>query len=268
MNRGRRVLEEDEYLDQLEKIIVRDYYPNQSCQTNDKDKKFTIKEFMNSYTSEDDHSFNKIQRKEIQKQKERILEEEELINNKQKRLNSFKHRSRNQLMFPIDLQTSNDICKVQESNEQQLKLNNGINDISSGGFSSFNAGSNSNIDNAITKSINEEGIQIVPSNTRFHAKKVIYPLIQDEEVFHSNQYRPYLLENDNDGITLITTRSSKTNRSTKSIRSSKSQSSSQSMHSVKSRMKRLTPAARSLARKFVSKGQGTPSNFFGGKKTL
>lgn len=100
---NREVLEEDEYLDKLEKVIIRDYYPHleqideeseeEGEESTDKrllpKKKLSITEFIRKYVSEDDKSFGDIMEKErlgfIAKHYDmfHFLHEKNVIQNKQ-----------------------------------------------------------------------------------------------------------------------------------------------------------------------------------------
>ena len=100
------VLPEDEYMERLGSIIERDFFPDLTSERRRvEDEDHTVDSFVNTHTTEDNRSFEKLQEKSLKKHRDKYwwaYEEKK----------DSKYRARNHLMFPPSLKQSCEISKV------------------------------------------------------------------------------------------------------------------------------------------------------------
>ena len=100
------VLPEDEYMERLGSIIERDFFPDLTTERRRvEDEDHTVDSFVNTHTTEDNRSFEKLQEKSLKKHRDKYWWAYEEKKDKQ-------YRARNHLMFPPSLKQSCEISKV------------------------------------------------------------------------------------------------------------------------------------------------------------
>ncbi|EFC42023.1 predicted protein [Naegleria gruberi] len=108
---GKIILSEEEYIKKVDYIIKRDYYPNLLSDSERKENKMSLDQFLNKYTSEDNASFSE------------IMEEWKIRNKKliEKIYDKNAQSNVNRLVLPIE-NVNNSIKSITSAKDEKLML--------------------------------------------------------------------------------------------------------------------------------------------------